>query len=165
MKVIDNYLNKEEANRIEDQLMSVEFPWYYNKDIIYGSAGLREERLNNFQFTHNFYSNYTPNSSYFNILKPLLFKLDAVSILRIKSNLLTKTDKIIEYEKHIDQEKNVNYKVAIYYVNNCNGYTKIKDTKIFSKKNRVLLFEGNQEHLGTSCTNQNRRVIININYI
>jgi len=165
MRVIDNYLSEEEADKIKDQLMSVEFPWYYNKDIIYGSAGLREERLNNFQFTHNFYSNYTPNSSYFEILKPLLFKLNIVSIIRIKSNLLTKTDKVIEYEKHIDQEKNVNYKVAIYYINTCNGYTKIKNKKIHSKKNRILLFDGKEEHLGSSCSDQNRRVIININYI
>lgn len=164
MKVIDNYLSNEEASKIENAIMSVEFPWYYNKDIIYGSTGTREEKLNNFQFTHNFYFNYAPNSSYFEIIKPILLKLRAISIIRIKSNLLTKTNEVIEYENHKDNNNTDNYKIAIYYVNTCNGYTKIKNKKIFSKKNRILLFDGKEKHLGTSCTDQNRRVIININY-
>ena len=165
MKIIDDFLDKETAYKIESEIMSASFPWYFNKDILYGSLDQRKEILENFQFVHNFYSNYLSNSSYFEIIKPILFKLNAVSVIRIKSNLLTKTNKIIEYENHKDNGKTDNYKVAIYYINTCNGYTKIKNKKIFSKKNRILIFDGKEEHLGSSCSDQNRRITININYI
>lgn len=165
MKTIDNFLEKNIFENIKQEFMASKVPWYYNPDIIYGSANKREEVIGNFQFTHNIYSDLMPQSTYFDLIKPLLLKLNIISLLRIKSNLLTKTNKVVEYESHKDNSLTDNYKIAIYYVNTCNGYTKIKNKKIYSKENRVLLFDGKEEHLGSSCSDKNRRVIININYI
>jgi len=165
MKIIDNFLEKSIGDNINQEFMASKVAWYYNPDIIYGSAKKREEKLGNFQFTHNIYSDHMPQSTYFDLIKPVLIKLNIVSILRIKANLLTKTNKVIEYETHKDNLSTDKYKIAIYYINTCNGYTKIKNKKIYSKQNRILLFKGKEEHLGSSCSDQNRRVLININYI
>ena len=55
---------------------------------------------------------------------------------------------------------------GIFYVNNNDGYTLLEDgTKIESVANRFVSFSAETNHSGTSCTNTNRRVVLNLNYI
>ena len=50
-------------------------------------------------------------------------------------------------------------------MNTCNGYTLFKDnTKVESVANRFVSFDSQLEHTGTSCTDENIRVLINFNY-
>ena len=163
MEVIDDFLDKNLFTDIYNIMTSDTFPWYFNNDIVHSKP--EKILIDNFQFTHNFYMDYAPNSSYFNLIKPVLYKLNAAAILRVKSNLLTRTEKIKEHEIHIDNKYVDNYKIAILYINTCNGYTKLKNKKILSKENRLLRFDGKEPHQGSSCTDQSRRILININYI
>ena len=69
---------------------------------------------------------------------------------------------MVKYEEHVDQT--FKCKVALYYINDNNGYTMIGDKKVESKSNRMVLFNSNQKHYGTNSTNFNNRIVINFNY-
>jgi len=53
----------------------------------------------------------------------------------------------------------------LIYFNDNNGYTYFEDgQKIESKENRAVMFEGDLIHAGTSCTDKDLRVVLNIDY-
>ena len=135
-----------------------------------------------FQFIHIFYDNWSATSEQIHTLDPLLKSIEPITIWRIKANLLTKTPNIIENEFHIDMGQ---YEIhdgvvintegppkileqsttSIFYVNTNNGYTKFEDgTKVESVANRLISFSSNTKHKGTSCTDEETRIIINFNY-
>ena len=56
-------------------------------------------------------------------------------------------------------------KTSIYYVNTNNGWTHIKGHgKVKSVANRMVTFDSNQYHAGVTCTNEERRVVVNFNW-
>jgi|TARA_R110000803_G_scaffold138995_1_gene205670 hypothetical protein len=151
-----NFLSNKNFNNIKDIFYSTYFPWYLNT-IVHNK---------HYQFTHTFYTQKVGgiNSDYFNQLKPLLKKIKYKELLRIKANLITKTYKIVGHGMHTDQSVG---KTAIFYINTCNGYTLFKklNQKIKSEENKFIEFDSNELHTGTSCTDSNFRIVININYI
>ena len=156
MKIINNFLDKENLLKIQSTLLdSTYFPWYLQNSVsVIGDNG--------FQFTHVFY-NEKINSGYFDLLKPILDKLKIKKLLRIKANFTAKTHKLIEYGHHVDYK---NCTTSIFYVNNNDGYTIFKKNKkiIKSEENKFISFNSNLMHAGTTCTDQNYRVVINFNY-
>ena len=156
-KIIDNYINKEDHLILKTIMESDEFPWFYVEKKVSTDKGLFKS-----QFFHYFYVSNNVNSNYFNYLKPILEKLNPLSLIRIKANLNPPSENIVESAYHKDQ--NFKCKAAIYYINNNDGYTIINNKKIESKANRIVLFNANQEHLGTNSTNCNNRMVINFNY-
>ena len=175
MNVVDNFLDKSEYdtlyNHIIGSTVTQQFPWYFN------SKKIDDVNIDyNFQFVHNVIQNGKIDSPVtFEVLKPLLNKLKLKGLIRIKLNLTTKTSKIIKYplhrdinvkdEKDIEQLKKDNYKIAIFYMNSNNGYTYFEDgKKVKSVANRLLKFDNVMLHSGTTCTDENQRVVININY-
>jgi len=159
MKILNNFLEKEDFHRIKNLLFSNNFSWYCDK--------ILDEDKENFQFFHMFYENYRINSSHFEILLPILKKLNAKALVRIKANLLTRTSDIIEHGYHVDiTDKNIdNLKTAVFYCNTNNGYTKFKnENKVESIENRIAIFDAKMLHAGTSCTDQKIRIVLNFNY-
>lgn len=159
-KIIDNFIEDPEVERhIHDTIMGNYFPWYYNNYVIQeGEDG------NNYQLTHVFYrdNSWTTDSS---ILQPIIDKLNPFTLLRVKANLIPREDKIIEHGMHVDLETDLPITTCVYYLNTNNGYTILEDgTKIESIRNRMLLFDGNIRHSGSSATDD-RRVVININFL
>ena len=158
MNIYKNFLDKKDFSILESKMMGDTFPWYYNDEIV-------DKKDNFFQFTYAFMLNGKENcvSEAMKIIKPLLDKIKFTRMERIKVNLLTKTEKIIEHGFHSDFP---NVKTGIYYLNNCNGYTKFKNgKKIKSEKNKYVEFDSNLEHTGSTCTDEKRRVVINFNYV
>ena len=156
MKLINNVLTKEEFLKIEDTFTSVFFPWFITKGILVGQK--------NYQFTHAFYQNLSISSSLFGVIEPIIKILNPSAIIKIKANLLTKAEKIIEHGMHTDVEIE-NSKTAVYYVNTNNGYTKFKNgKKINSQANTLVIFNSNIEHTGTTCTDEDYRIVLNFNY-
>jgi hypothetical protein len=158
MKIIDNCLDKEEFTNIQNMMMNNIFPWYITWGISYHSK-------DEYQFTHNFYNDFEIKSSYFNSLSNILKILKPSALIKIKANLLTKTDKIIEHGYHIDT-KIKDSKTSVFYINNNNGYTKFKSGELIkSEENKLIIFDSEKEHTGTTCTDELFRVVINFNYI
>jgi hypothetical protein len=156
MNIYKNFLTKDEFKNIKTKMMGEWFPWYFNE-------GVNKPNDKNFQFIFNFLANEKKCiDEHFNILKPLLNKINVKKFNRIKANLLTKTNKITENGMHIDQPKGT---TGIFYINNCNGYTKFETgEKIKSEENKYVEFNSTLKHTGSSCTNQTRRIVINFNY-
>jgi len=161
-EVIDNFLDKEIFKEIQkDILWNTHFPWYFSEYNDYcGEKGLDKGK-----YTHIFYGNNNPNSKYYDLLLPIIEKLKCVSLITIKINSNSYSDKIIEGTYHVDHDHK-GTKTAIYYLNTNDGYTKFKENKkkINSVENRMVVFDSNLEHLGTNTTNNKRRLVLNFNY-
>ena len=158
VKIQDNFLPKEVFNSIKNTMLGVDFDWYY-------SNAITDEKLDRkeFQFVHMFYHCGKPRQS-FVVIEPLIQKIMPFSLVRAKANLLTVTNEIVTYDFHKDFLRD-NLTTAVFYINTCNGYTLFKDgTKVESVENRLVSFDSGLEHTGTSCTDQNIRVVINLNY-
>ena len=173
-KVIDNFLDEEYFNELKAIFIGGEkdtekrVPWFYFKDISYSKDDkrwkLEEEDDISFFMTHLIYDKNMPISSLYDDLIPLLEKLKASCLMRIKTNLYPNTHKLREHVPHTDYA--FPHSGALLSLNTCDGYTKLKDgTKIDSVANRVLLFDPGIEHCSTSTTNVPARFNININYI
>jgi len=180
MKIEDNFLNQEEFDELQSFIMSVTFDWHYGESQVYPVGELnsdgkiiypKEVDKNKFHFAHMFYhahSNHQSQQSEF--LLPIINRIEPISLIRIKSNLLLRTPDIVEDGFHVDmtsvsEEKQKQLTTSVFYVNTNNGYTLLEDgTKVESVANRMLTFPSNMKHTGTTCTDENTRVVINFNY-
>ena len=78
IQVIDNFLEKDEFNKLSDNIMGDSFPWYYNDGIT------NSDDKNNFYLTHIFYRQPGIKSNWFNMWLSTIEKLKCKSIIRIK---------------------------------------------------------------------------------
>jgi len=161
-KVIDNFLDDKTFKEIQSGILTNEyFPWYFSPDLDFKD----EKDFDKTQFAHVFYNHDRPNSEHLRLLTPIIQKLKCISLIKIKVNNTYHTNEIIEGSYHVDfTHKRTT--TAVYYLNTNNGYTKFKKTKkkIYSVENRMVIFDADTEHLGTTTTNEKRRVVLNFNY-
>ena len=156
-KIQDNFLNTQEFKSIADVVLGGNFPWYYNDSVVKG-----EKIKNNFLWTHTFYLDNVISSSFFKHLEPLLEKICIKSLIRIKANAYINHGSEIEHLSHADYPWS--HKVALYSLNTTNGYTLVEGKKIQGIANRLLQYDGSIPHASATCTDQNIRVNIVINY-
>ena len=158
VKVVDNFLQEYQFKLIQDMLIEKDpiFPWQYNDDICYENDG-------KFQFTNTFYNNNDGTKSYYySLLDACQNKLGVKKLVRIKANLNTRTLFHRKTGWHYDFE---DMTTSILYLNTNNGWTAIKGYgKVENVANRMVIFDSNLQHTGVTCTDQNRRVMINFNY-
>ena len=164
MKIEDNFLEQKDFDELQTSMMGNQFPWYYSNVVDY------EGQKDKFMFFHLFWMDGAPRSHDYNLIIPIIQKVQPMAFWRIKSNLLTKTPTIVENEFHVDigdtsKEKSKQWTTSIFYINTNNGYTKFEDgTKVESVANRFVTFPSNIKHTGTSCTDEKTRIVINFNY-
>ena len=189
IQIHDNFLTQTEYEALYNVFKSHEVNWYYDDFI---NSPIDDDSDYNFQFVHPIY-HYNENGPLFledsenwynrlrliksthkKLIDPILSKLNVEVLLRMKFNMNIRTNEIIESNFHVDigtslpyLDLNPNeYKIAIFYLNNNDGYTLFEcGKKIESVANRVVIFDGKLKHCGTSCTNQKNRIVLNINYI
>ena len=175
-KVIDNFLNQEEFNKLRNNMIDDSFPWFF-RDRYYEKIGQPlstmeppKPELDEFQFVHVFYEAHMSHSPYIEHLDCILQLLQPASIMKIRANLITRLPNIVENPFHSDltelsEEQQKQWTTSIFYINTNNGYTVFEDgTKVESVANRMLTFPANMKHTGTSCTNIQTRILINFNY-
>jgi len=186
--ISDNILSNNHIKLIEDTLLNSYFPWYLSAKKIDNKFStcskniyLKNKNKNtveDLQFVHSFvnYENNQSkiNSNYFNLIEEIskkitdYFKLDQISLLRVKANLKTRSN--IKNNKygtpHIDiGNENI---TCIYYVNDSDGDTILyKKHKIYKKitpkKGRFLFFKGNMLHSAGYPLKNQVRCVINFN--
>jgi hypothetical protein len=162
--IIDNFLELESLQKIQEIMLGGWFPWYFND----GVSDIDENnfRSYNFQFTHTFFRDDKITSDWFYLLDKILEKLVPTTLLRVKANLLTISEKQEIFDYHVDIADTEKGKTAIFYINSNNGFTVFEDgTKISSVANRIVIFDANVLHTGTTCSDQKTRCVINFNYI
>ena len=160
-KVIDNFLDEEYFDSLAALFTdNKRLPWGFVKDISEPTV----VQANLFYMVHMFYEYNAPSSPFYGELIPLLEKLEARCLVRIKGNLYPNTERLHEHPMHTDFP--YSHSGAILSLNTCDGYTKLEDgTKIESVANRILLFDASEKHCSTTTTNVFARFNININYI
>jgi hypothetical protein len=159
MNISKNFLPKDVFKTLKDTMMGEYFPWYFNSFV-----NREWEKETNFQFTFTFIDQGEEEcwGKWIDIMRPVLKHIKHKKINRVKANLLTRTDKIIEHGMHTDQEKGT---TGILYLDNSNGYTKFNDgKKVSSEENKYVEFNSTIKHTGSTCTDEMRRVVINFNY-
>ena len=170
INITDNFLTEDEFNILRGGVLSNDFPFYINTGIVenndVSNNPIWELKNNTVAYTHVFYSYGKPNSNFFDLLQPILNKIEPTALLRIKCNLYSKTEKIVEHGYHVDFDHNLeNSKTSLFYLNTNNGYTKFEDgTVVESLENRFVTFSTNLRHTSSSCTDKQIRSNINFNY-
>lgn len=145
---------EEECTIIKEFLESEQMPWFLSHGVARAADGYN-------YWTHTFVED-GEFSPFFDLVTPLLLKLEIKKIVRAKANLYLGTDKIIEHPPHIDYiDKN---HAAVYSINTCDGYTRVGDEILPSVANRISIFDGTLEHNSTTCTDQFARININLNW-
>ena len=163
IEVTDNFLLDDEFYYLKKEIMdNPAFPWYWEDCVVYDE----NHNDNAFQFVHYFWGNADgPRSAWFDTLRPILNKIDPLSIVRIKANLLTRShDQKLNWY-HQDAP---NCTTGIFYLNDGDGYTVFETgEKVESKANRFVKFDSNIMHTGcsNSLNSEKRRVLINLNWI
>tara|TARA_E500000331_G_C17151508_1_gene667510 strand:+ start:454 stop:993 length:540 start_codon:yes stop_codon:yes gene_type:complete len=165
-KVIDNFLSYPQYKQLNEVMISSEFPWYYTPYV--AAVNPDESNKDSYQFVHPFWMNkmgfYNPNTDK---ISDILMRINPQVLLKCKANLQPRCHVIRTSEWHTDFTPPLNdWTTAIYYMNDNNGYTEFKDGDIInSVANRIVFFNGLQEHRGTTCTDSKVRLVINFNFI
>jgi len=160
MKVIDNFLPIDVFENIQRHITGI--PWFFQNSV----AGFDDEMSNaNYMYTHMIYEKNQRISSLYNELLPLVEhpELDVKALLRIMINSYPYTNKLLKHAKHTDYE--YSHKGVILYLNTCDGYTWCQGEKVYSVANRVLIHDPSIPHHSTNTTNDQRRIICNMNYL
>jgi len=174
-RVINDFLDEEYFDSLVTLFTDIKneknVPWYFQSNVVFPKGEKKweteletEEKNELFYMAHLFYEKHRPNSEHYDIIIPLLEKLEVRCLIRIKANLFPNTEILHEHPMHADYD--YSHKAALLSLNTCDGYTKLEDgTKIYSVANRILLFDASRNHCSTTTTNVSARFNININYI
>jgi len=173
IKIIDNFLLKNELIKLQSHILTNEFPWFYQDKVVGNEEG-EKESPDNFQFVHNIYYLNKPNSSiYSQLIEPLFVRklekqLSLGALIRIKSNLTFKTktiNEILPYHCDFPEPQFKKSFTAVYYLNTNNGYTKFEDgTKIESVENKFVIFPTYLKHTNATTSDTKIRVVIVFNF-
>ena len=160
--IIDNFIKKQECDKIKNEMLHGDFNWYYCKNSIEGDKKIQP------MFQHNFLRDDI-KSYKLSLLDSLIEKIKKVKkpskFLRIKSNMYLKQSKNQSHTPHTDCPDLNEYGTAIYYLTTTNGSTTIGNKVVKDKENRIVFFDGNTKHNANTQTNKPERIVININYI
>ena len=174
LKIIDNYLTQSYHKEIQDLLTGSDFPWFYNRNIN-DNENTNSKALNVYGFTHIFYKDSSfRDSRYATFIKPMLLNLkDTVNcdyVLRSRADMVTWSYKEFIHDAHVDfYFPNV---ATVFYINDTDGDTiiykqshplEIKE-RVNPKANRLVIFEGDVLHTGSSPTKHKNRILINSNF-
>ena len=90
IEVFDNFLSKEDFTKIKELPLKLDWKFYDHKvDTLDGHC----------QFVHLFYNKNDTDkkSSFYNLLSPLIDKMNIKVLTRIKANLTLKSNSIVQY--------------------------------------------------------------------
>jgi len=157
--IIDNFLDQDYFDHLKNCVFSTQFPWVFCQEV----ANLGEMNDEHFFFTHRLFDRFEPLSSFMKELDHLIVHdLEVKSLIRARINLYPNIGKLLEHDYH--QDFKYPHKTAVLYFNTCDGYTGFRDSKVESVENRVVLFDGSNEHYSTTCTDQKVRVVLSVSY-
>jgi hypothetical protein len=158
-KIIDNFLKEDEFKNLQKIIMSQHFPWFFQKQ------QTELQPSDDYFFSHLFYKNNKINSNYYEIIFPVLEKLNCKALSEVRANLTPNKNKHDMSNWHTDRVYQCY--TSVFYINSNNGYTllsEIDKIKIESIENRILIFDSTIKHAAVSQTDTANRVVINFNY-
>ena len=153
-KIIPTFLKYYTFTELKNIVTDKNFRWYYSQ-----SSGEPEQYSNLLYYDHQFSEDVTPKLK--RILATICTQLGAIAVLRIKINATPKNAP--QQDWHTDWQITTQSKTFVLYLNDNDGYTEFKDTKVESKANTAIIFDTDLEHRGVPSTDT-RRLVLNINY-
>jgi len=170
--IIENIIPKELQDKLSEEILSVNFPWYFNDSTL---GDYVEGVDSGFQFVHTVFDNGNITSTIFESLKPILQSFEEHTsfqikhIVRIKINLLTRlTDTSNQNVIHTDIAKDspcTSVVSLVYYVMDSDGDTIVYDENDIitcsPKKGTGFYFESIKDHRATNPVLNQRRIVIN----
>jgi len=180
MKIIDNFLTPSYADAIEERLQSIDQPWFFSGS----SSGKNIGNQSLLQYGFSFLicskldCGWIENSLTM-LLRPFIFQVQdtvgAKEVLRCRVDMTVANGEKVLHPPHIDIEGQKNT-TTIYYVSDSDGETVVYNEKeeckeytvmetVMPKKNRLIIFDGEQYHTGHSPMKYKNRILINSNFI
>lgn len=166
MRVLDDFLDPAEFQRLREAVSAPEFPWRQIPILFPPPAGL--DGSYNVQFVHGFLQRkpgFRFDSDRLPLLAPLLRKVDARHWIKAKLNRTLRRDKSVVYGWHVDTRR-PGATTAVFYLNTNNGGTAFEDgRRVDSVANRMVMFDARLRHSGASCTDAADRLVLNLNFM
>ena len=153
VKIIKNFLDQQDFINLKEFCLG-NCNWFYRRHMTWNDAPF---------FNHCFYNLHRVQSDHYDLVLPLIKKLDVKAVIQIRANIVLAKEKPYKSDLHTDVN-DLNSTTAIYYLTTCNGYTLIGDKKIKSIENQIVIFDSNIKHQMVSQTDTPERVVINLNY-
>ena len=173
IKIYDDFLPSQYFDKVKEYYTGSQVGWHYMNCIDtkgdYNSSTIICDEIDNWQLTNVSYLNDQPVNESYKTIQPLLgFITERITpvktVIKIKTNLNPRTDKIVKHGFHIDFPYE-SCTTALLYINTNNGYTEFTcGTKVNSRENRLVTFPTTTFHTGTTCTDQQNRIVVNLNY-
>ena len=162
IRIQENFIKDEDFAVIAGFAQSKEFPWFYHNSV----STSEDNAVGSYFHRHSLFENCSKRSDFFNpIMEPILIKLNPRALIKATVNMYPRTHEILTHESHVDQT--FECKVLVLYVNTCDGFTLFTEDnrKVKSVANKVSIFDSSHSHSSTTCTDQDVRILININYL
>jgi hypothetical protein len=188
MEVVDNFLPRFYQETIYKSILLEQTPWTIIDEISGASSDVDIDGIKVLKkqtgFYHMCFGDDQVYSNLFYTIRPILDAIEHYcnkpieSLIRVRVGMFTKSSESGTNSPHVDFSDE--HKSFLYYVNNSDGdtvfynenYKNIKDGSGFSVKQKVspvmgkaVLFDGLQYHSSSPPVLNDRRVVININYL
>lgn len=156
-----NFLADEDFYTLADIMLGPNFPWFFQPKKV---SSDQTATYKSCQHTHMFYDENKINSNFYELIEPIINKLDVRSLIRVKANMTIGDPDPVESGMHVDFPYE-DSKTSVFYLNSNNGYTLFESgEKIPSEQNSIATFNSQMRHCGVTCSDQQIRVVINLNY-
>ena len=100
--VQDDFLEREYFDRIVNTVWQGNFPWGFQRDVARVGEHMEEGYGDHFYFVHNLWEHFSPESSFFDELRPVLKQLEVRALIRMRLLLFVNQGKQIIHDKHIE---------------------------------------------------------------
>lgn len=166
-KIIDNFLEEDDFLNIKKCFFPLnenerKIIWRYNKGIV-RDPNLGSTNYEEYDWMYSYSFSNNKENSYFDLVQPIIKKLNCNKIFDARANLIVPTINHIHHEDHVDRKEYHN--VALFYITTNNGYTVLKNvTEVKCVENRIVIFDGSIYHHSVTSTDK-IRCVININFI
>ena len=169
IKVVDDFLPIFEFAPIKNQMEGAEFPWYWQEHSHGNFSDGKFKGDNVPQLIHGFVEDGNASSHYYYFFKSssCFSKLNVERVDKFKANCNYKTleQNTGWFHTDYDDDRKNGMTTSILYMNTNNGGTKFEDgTFVNSVSNRMVTFDCSIKHAPVSCTDVDRRIVVNINY-
>jgi len=167
LKIIDNFLPEKEFQTLVNAITGIS-PSINFRIVTAVEDASGSEDYWSWYMIHMVYAMDMPQSKiYSDIRKMFVPKFYEVAnfktMSRIKINAYPYTNIVKEHKEHTDTK--FSHTGAVFSINTCDGYTKIKgETKVQSIANRIVFFDGSEPHQSTTTSNAKLRYNINFNF-
>tara|TARA_Y100000310_G_scaffold136497_1_gene135365 strand:- start:201 stop:791 length:591 start_codon:yes stop_codon:yes gene_type:complete len=175
VKIQDNFLARDEFIMLRDAVsadFTSGFPWFFCPHKCFAGE---DQSTSPGQFIHMIYSGDLPRSIFYEShFLPIINALDISILSRIKLNLNLRLPEPFYSDFHVDitdltEDITSKLTTSIFYINTNNGYTELEtgeeDTRVESVANRLVTFPANIKHRGVTQTDEQKRIVINFNYL